>query len=202
MSSGSGGGALGSGNQLTADREFRYIVQWFSEWSDFQREDFVPVMATYLANVGGATAGTDSGGSTAKSPPYINGIIGGMANLSGQDKPMSLFQCRVKLFNEWSSKWPETHRTKLLDRLTELDATFGAQVHRELSGEPRTTPTPSCSDDPEEFGDPGSEENSLYYQQQLQQQQQQQQQLAESQSSSEPTTTIAPATIALVIAED
>lgn len=198
MSSGAGG-ALGSGNQLTADREFRYIVQWFSEWSDFQRDDFVPVMAAYLANAGG-TAGTDSGGSPAKSPPYINGIIGGMANLSGQDKPMSLFQCRVKLFNDWSSKWPESHRTKLLERLTELDATFGAQVHRELSGEPRTTPTPSSTDDPEEFGDPGSAENSLYYQQQLQLQQQQ---LAESQSSPEPTTaTIAPATIALVIAED
>lgn len=198
MSSG-GGGTLGSGNQLTADREFRYIVQWFSEWSDFQRDDFVPVMAAYLANGGGGgTAGTDSEGSTAKSPPYVNGIIGGMANLSGQDKPMSLFQCRVKLFNDWSSKWPETHRSKLLERLTELDATFGAQIQRELSGEPRTTPTPSCTDDPEEFGDPGSAENSLYYQQQLQQQQQ----LAESQSSPEPTPTIAPAAIALVIAED
>lgn len=197
MSSGGGvaaGGALGSGNQLTADREFRYIVQWFSEWSDFQRDDFVPVMAAYLANGGGL--GTDSG---AKSPPYINGIIGGMANLSGQDKPMSLFQCRVKLFNEWSSKWPETHRSKLLERLTELDASFGAQVHRELAGEPRTTPNSSSTDDPEEFGDPGSAENSLYYQQQ----QQQQQPLAESQSSPEPTTaTIAPATFALVIAED
>lgn len=197
MSSG-GGGALGSGHQLTVDREFRYIVQWFSEWSDFQREDFVPVMAAYLANGGAGTDSGGGGGGPAKStPPYINGIIGGMANLSGQDKPMSLFQCRVKLFNEWSSKWPDAHRSKLLERLTELDATFGAQVHRELSGEPRTTPNPCSSDDPEEFGDPGSAENSMYYQQQL-----------ESQSSPEPTTTttatttIAPATIALVIAED
>lgn len=76
-------GALGSGHNLTADREFRYIVQWFTEWSDFQREDFVPVLATYLAqgNPGG--------------PVYVNGIIGAMANVSGQDKPMSLFQCRV-----------------------------------------------------------------------------------------------------------
>lgn len=79
----SGGGALGSGHNLTADREFRYVVQWFTEWSDFQREDFVPVLATYLAqgNPGG--------------PVYVNGIISGMANVSGQDKPMSLFQCRV-----------------------------------------------------------------------------------------------------------
>lgn len=88
----SGGGALGTGNhqQLTADREFRYIVQWFSEWSDFQREDFVPVLASYLAGGTGASGATKT--------PYVNGIIGGMANLSGQDKPMSLFQCRVSWF--------------------------------------------------------------------------------------------------------
>lgn len=124
MSSGAGG-ALGSGHNLTADREFRYIVQWFTEWSDFQREDFVPILASYLAkgNPGG--------------PVYVNGIISGMANVSGQDKPMSLFQCRVKLFNEWSAKWPESNREKLLERLAELDPVFAAQVHRELSGEPK-----------------------------------------------------------------
>lgn len=119
----SSSGALGSGHNLTADREFRYIVQWFTEWSDFQREDFVPVLASYLAqgNPGG--------------PVYVNGIVSGMANVSGQDKPMSLFQCRVKLFNEWAAKWPESNREKLLERLTELDPDFGKQVQQELAGE-------------------------------------------------------------------
>lgn len=194
----SGGGALGNGHQLTADREFRYIVQWFSEWSDFQREDFVPVVASYLA------AGTTETGPTGTKRPYVNGIIGGMANLSGQDKPMSLFQCRVKLFNDWSSKWPESLREKLLERLTELDADFGQHVQRELSGEPAPSPQIPSSDgtNPEdEFDDPGSalNENSTYYQQQ---QQYHQEQVSESQISPEPTATIAPATIALVIAED
>lgn len=79
----SSGGALGSGHNLTVDREFRYIVQWFTEWSDFQREDFIPVLATYLAK------------SNPSGLVYVNGIISGMANISGEDKPMSLFQCRV-----------------------------------------------------------------------------------------------------------
>lgn len=119
----SSSGALGSGHNLTAEREFRYILQWFSEWSDFQREDFVPVMATYLAkgNPGG--------------PAYVNGIISGMANVSGEDKPMSLFQCRVKLFNDWSTKWPESNREKLLEKLVEIDPDFGKRVNQELSGE-------------------------------------------------------------------
>lgn len=83
MSSGVGGGILGTGQNLTVDREFRYIVQWFTEWSDFQREDFVPILASYLAK-------RSPGG-----PVYVNGIIGGMASVSRDDKPMSLFQCRV-----------------------------------------------------------------------------------------------------------
>ncbi|XP_053685554.1 uncharacterized protein LOC128735091 [Sabethes cyaneus] len=122
---GGGGGALGSGHNLTVDREFRYIVQWFTEWSDFQREDFVPVLATYL---------TTAKASPGRGTVYVNGIICGMANISGQDKPMSLFQCRVKLFNEWSSKWPESYREKLLERLNEIDADFGRLVQQELSG--------------------------------------------------------------------
>ncbi|XP_058812984.1 uncharacterized protein C14orf119 [Topomyia yanbarensis] len=125
-----GGGILGSGHNLTVDREFRYVIQWFTEWSDFQREDFVPVMATYLAE------SKPPGG-----PVYVNGIISGMANVSGQDKPMSLFQCRVKLFNQWSSKWPETYRDKLLERLTEIDSDFERLIQQELAGiSPRIDP--------------------------------------------------------------
>lgn len=189
----SGGALSGSGHQLTADREFRYIVQWFSEWSDFQREDFVPVLASYLSTTGTAKTSPPSA-------PYVNGIIGGMASL-GQDKPMSLFQCRVKLFNEWSSKWPESHREKLVERLTELDADFGRQLQRELSGEAATAAQLSPGhtnnpDDPEEFGDPGSSLNDSYYQRQISSGTP-----SESHTSPEPTT-VAPATIALVIAED
>lgn len=126
MSTGAGGGgALGSGHNLTVDREFRYIVQWFMEWSDFQREDFVPILAAYLAK------GKPGG------PVYVNGIISGMASVSGQDKPMSLFQCRVKLFNEWSAKWPETNGEKLLQRLAEIDPEFAQRIQQELSGEPK-----------------------------------------------------------------
>lgn len=188
----------GAHQQLTADREFRYIVQWFSEWSDFQREDFVPVLAACLAG------GTGSGGAT--KAPYVNGIIGGMANLSGQDKPMSLFQCRVKLFNDWSAKWPEPLREKLLERLAELDADFGQHVQRELSGEPAPShrqqqiPSTDGAYPEEEFGDPGSalNENSTYYQQQ----QYQEESHISPEPSTTPTVTVVPATIALVIAED
>lgn len=105
---------------LTVDGELRYLVQWFGEWSDFQREDFVPYLVSYLS--------CQSGGGT-----YVNGLISAMAQINpGQDKPMSLFQCRVKLFNEWSGKWPEEFKSTLLERLDQIDSTFGSRIRAEM----------------------------------------------------------------------
>lgn len=110
------------GYNLTTDGELRYVVQWFGEWSDFQREDFVPYLVSYLSQQAGGAV-------------YVNGLISAMAQINpGQDKPMSLFQCRVKLFNEWCIKWPEEFKTKLLERLEQIDSTFSTRVRTELDG--------------------------------------------------------------------
>lgn len=69
-----------TGSTLTIDAEIRYIIQWFNEWSEMQREDFVPVFVEYLK--------TDEG--------YVNGLVAGLNNASCVDKPLSLFQCRVR----------------------------------------------------------------------------------------------------------
>ena len=68
-----------SASNLTVDGEIRYIIQWFNEWSELQREDFVPVFVEYLKMNEG----------------YVNGLVAGLANSTCADKPMSLFQCRV-----------------------------------------------------------------------------------------------------------
>lgn len=71
-------------SNLSIDGEFRYIIQWFNEWSELQRDDFVYVLVEYLT--GGATGG---GGI------HVNGMVNALSNAGVQDKPMSLFQCRV-----------------------------------------------------------------------------------------------------------
>lgn len=71
-------------HNLSDERELRYIIQWFNEWSELQREDFVPILAEYLAR------GIENG-------VHLNGVVSGLANASCQDKPMSLFQCRVSI---------------------------------------------------------------------------------------------------------
>lgn len=70
-----------SGINSKSDGEFRYIVQWFNEWTDLQRDDFLPILIDYVKHQDGGV--------------HLNGIISGMAETSCVDKPMSLFQCRV-----------------------------------------------------------------------------------------------------------
>lgn len=126
--------------QTNPESELRYIIQWFSEWSDFQREDFLPILVEYLIRT-----------SSSNQTVYLNGIVNSMASSSCLDKPMSLFQCRVrqlliyrnqcliirvyfqiKLFKEWSPNWSPDLRSRLVDKINELDSDFGLKLNQEL----------------------------------------------------------------------
>lgn len=107
-----------AGNNLSVDGQFRYICQWFTEWSELQREDFIPILADCLK--GGPTV-------------YMNGVVNELANSGCNDKPMSLFQCRIKLFKEWTPKWTEDLKLKLKEKVIELDGKIGEKLNEELS---------------------------------------------------------------------
>ncbi|XP_068155250.1 uncharacterized protein [Drosophila tropicalis] len=113
-------------SNLSVDGEFRYIIQWFHEWSELQRDDFVYVLVEYLTNVGDGGGG---GGGV-----YVNGVANSLASSGVQDKPMSLFQCRIKLFREWSPKWPIEFKCKLQEKINEIDANVGEKIINELKG--------------------------------------------------------------------
>lgn len=78
-----------SGNNLSIDGELRYIIQWFNEWSELQREDFQPFVVEYLTKDRGSH--------------YMNGVVNSLAAASFDDKPMSLFQCRVSFYHRLSN---------------------------------------------------------------------------------------------------
>lgn len=71
---------MATGNPLTVDGELQYIVQWFTEWSELQRDDFLPILVEFLSVGTSAT---------------LNGITSSLTGANLTDKPMSLFQCRV-----------------------------------------------------------------------------------------------------------
>lgn len=65
-----------SGSGLTSEAQLRYIIQWFEEFSELQREDFLPILA--------AAHGDKQ-----------DQLATGLSTLTCEDKPLSLFQCRV-----------------------------------------------------------------------------------------------------------
>lgn len=110
------------------DAQLRYTVQWFHEWSEMQRGDFLPVLAQKLAP-----------GS------YINGLLSGVETLScNEGRPPSLFQCRVKLFREWFETWSQAERDQLLGHIKSMDPSFYDKIQEELqalSGKATNGPT-------------------------------------------------------------
>lgn len=100
---------------LSVEAQMGYLVQWFTEWSDLQRTDFLPVLAEKLSNVA-----------------YVNGIVNSISGVNCQDKPMSLFECRVKLFREWIAQWTPEQRERLVTRISDVDPTFGEKLSAEM----------------------------------------------------------------------
>ncbi|XP_055851732.1 uncharacterized protein LOC129916001 [Episyrphus balteatus] len=123
-------------NNLTVDGEFRYIIQWFNEWSELQRDDFVPILVDYLTR--------ESSG------VYVNGVVSGLANAEVIDKPMSLFQCRIKLFKEWSPKWPEEMKNRLKEKIIEMDSKVAEKIICELKSASGVEVTTNGISQPEE----------------------------------------------------
>ncbi|XP_074042146.1 uncharacterized protein C14orf119 [Leptinotarsa decemlineata] len=100
---------------LSSDAQIRYLVQWFQEWSDFQRSDFLPIMAEKYVN-----------------KAYVNGIINSISNVDCRDKPMSLFECRVKLFKEWFMQWSVEQKENFLTQISEIDSVFAEKLNDEI----------------------------------------------------------------------
>ncbi|XP_072929930.1 uncharacterized protein C14orf119 isoform X2 [Epargyreus clarus] len=114
---------------LTSEAQLRYVRQWFEEFSELQREDFLPVLAA-------AQSGQ---------PDQLAAIL---TKLSCVDKPVSLFQCRIKLFNEWFPTWAEDERDRLMKAVTEIDPDFGSKLQDILVNGPKVN---GDANGPEDF---------------------------------------------------
>ncbi|XP_013107377.1 uncharacterized protein LOC106087046 [Stomoxys calcitrans] len=117
-------------NNLTVDGEFRYIIQWFNEFSELQRDDFIPIMVDYITDTSHA-ATIDP---TAAATITMNGLPNSMErSLNLNEKPMSLFQCRVKLFSQWNRRWPADFKDKLQQKIKEIDNKIGERIQEAVN---------------------------------------------------------------------
>jgi len=103
-------------NQLNNDQQMNYLIAWFNNWSDLQKEDFVPVLAERMSSKWAA----------------VNGLTEDMKNLNTGSRPVSLFQCQVTLFKDWVMAWSDDQKNYLNLRLKDIDQVFSKKYEHYL----------------------------------------------------------------------
>ncbi|CAI6355650.1 unnamed protein product [Macrosiphum euphorbiae] len=99
----------GSAYTPTVVAQVRYMLQWFGEWSEMERGDFLPVLVH----------GFGCNGSAANGLPSI------METLCKEEgRPLSLFKCRIKLFTEWVQTWSDEDKDSFLSGIRSMDTDF------------------------------------------------------------------------------
>lgn len=97
----------------TKSEQLDYLVQWFLEYSDVQKDDFLMILIDKF------------------SPNEEGTLPDSLKILNVSDHPPSIFQCRMKLFNEWFTNWSDEEKTDLLSRLSAIDEKFIEKFHGE-----------------------------------------------------------------------
>ncbi|XP_058792422.1 uncharacterized protein C14orf119 [Phymastichus coffea] len=104
---------------LSNQAQIRYVIEWFQEWSEMQRDDFVGILLERCS-----------------STILVNGLLTGIENLGKENpnRPPSLFQCRIKLFREWSQNWSDQEKEMLVISIKHMDPKFAEKYEQRLQG--------------------------------------------------------------------
>jgi len=104
---------------LSNDQQMNYLLSWFNNWSDLQKDDFVPVMAETMSS----------------KHAHLNGITTSLSNLNCLDsvkRRPSLFDCQMTLYREYVRSWSDDQKNYLILRLKEIDSVFGRKYENFL----------------------------------------------------------------------
>jgi len=110
------------------DSQMNFAIQWFKQWSEYQKEDFCTTLGQLLKD--NVERGAKGDG--------VDGLVNGVTTLSTvQGRPPTLFRCQLKLFNEWWATWTGADRDKMTALLEEADPAFYEAVKLEVVGDRR-----------------------------------------------------------------
>jgi len=104
---------------LSNDQQMNYLLSWFNNWSDLQKDDFVPVMAETMSS----------------KHAHLNGITTSLSNLNCLDSSKrrpSLFDCQMTLYRDYVRSWSDDQKNYLILRLKEIDSVFGRKYENFL----------------------------------------------------------------------
>ena len=122
---------------LNGDQQMNYFLSWFNTWSELQKSDFVPVLASKMSG------------------DQMANVVNGFQSLTTKnpDRPPSLFSCQVKLFHDWFSGWSDDQKNYLVLRLKDIDSAFFTRYEDKIQNPE--------SEGPKDYFEPGIPEELI-----------------------------------------
>ncbi|XP_059148309.1 uncharacterized protein C14orf119-like isoform X4 [Physella acuta] len=93
------------------EKEMECVSHWFRSWTTYQKEDFLKDLLNRLV------------------PNYLDSLFSSMGALKVKDKPPSIFECQLKLFDQWFSQWTDADRSNFIIQLQCIDPDFVAHFN-------------------------------------------------------------------------
>lgn len=125
---------------ITTGQQLAYLAQWFAEMSELQTQDFMKCLLTQYGKSGHQLDGllvngfAKLGMSGTACPHSTSDLF--LPTVGVSDRPASIFQCRMKLFNEWFGQWSDEEKQELLTRLRNVNSKFMDQFQESLDSGP------------------------------------------------------------------
>ena len=83
--------------------EIRIVWSWFSCWTDQQKHQFIDILASKVI------------------PRKVCSLFGAMESLSLQQSSLGVFNCQLRMFNQWFVRWNDEDRNFFVNGLEERD---------------------------------------------------------------------------------
>ncbi|XP_074838268.1 uncharacterized protein C14orf119 homolog [Carettochelys insculpta] len=96
-------------------QEMLCVLHWFTGWLGPQRQRFLQDLLAKAA------------------PSKLRPLLEGLEGLSLAAPPPSLFQCQLRLWDQWFRGWSDAQRNHFLGQLEQADPAFVALFYRQLA---------------------------------------------------------------------
>lgn len=98
-------------------QEMKCILHWFASWSGLQRERFLQDL------VAKAVPG--------KLQPLLEGLE--QLSVSGANRPPCIFECQLRLWDQWFRGWAEEERNEFVRQLEISDPDFVSKFYQAVA---------------------------------------------------------------------
>nr|XP_008527208.1 PREDICTED: uncharacterized protein C14orf119 homolog [Equus przewalskii] len=99
-------------------QEMKCILHWFASWSGPQRERFLQDLVAKAAVPG-------------KLQPLLEGLE--QLSVSGANRPPCIFECQLRLWDQWFRGWAEQERNEFVRQLEVSEPDFVAKFYQAVA---------------------------------------------------------------------